>query len=128
MLPHFRNRVATRSDMTIGARFLPRVGSEQDTSAALPRYFPCTRSEKHPLFPNTHVESYDTFMVILDKADFVVSSGVLFLLANERKYRTQSSDIEDSSDLDYVETQVWRSAGMEEVARRLGMLLTEQAE
>lgn len=128
MSSHFTNQISTRSDMTVGARFQPRVSSEQDTPAVHARYYPCTRSERNPLPPNARVERYNTFIVILDRPDFTVSAGVLFLLTDGGKYQTQLDDVEDGSDLDYAETQVWRSAGMEEVARRLGLLTGKQIE
>lgn len=66
---------------------------------------------------------YETFLIIIDRPDFAVSSedhtedaaAVRFLLTDGGKSNEDEHE-------DYLQTQVWRSAGMDEVYRRLTLM------
>jgi len=74
-------------------------------------------------------EPYRTFAVVLESPDFCHRPGrVLFLLADGGKPKPDADRAEDvypsmKAELqDYVEMELWRCAGMDEVARRLQMV------
>jgi hypothetical protein len=66
------------------------------------------------------------FAVVLDKPDFVDKAGVLFAMTDGDKLKGNPEDIFEGPNSDYFETQVWRSAGMAEAARRMGMLVLDE--
>ena len=66
-------------------------------------------------------EPYRVFAVVLDKARFVREAGVCFYMTDY-----DESKEPDRDDVSCPNTQVWRSAGMSEVARRLAMLAVEE--
>lgn len=96
-----------------------------------------TRIRAHPIALTEHAnendparvgfEPYRTFIVVLERPDFSqVEGSVLFLLADGGKHKP-SADSELPQSMkpefhDYVEMQLWRCAGMDEVARRLQMV------
>lgn len=59
------------------------------------------------------------FAVVLDRANFVTEAGVYFYMADVDT--SQSPPV-----ISVPDTDVWRSAGMREVARRLAMLVVEE--
>lgn len=74
-------------------------------------------------------EPYRTFLVVLDRPDFSqIRGGVLFLLADGGKGRPDADANQDRpprmkvENQDYTEMELWRCAGMDEVARRLQMI------
>ena len=91
------------------------------------RVFPISRSEvssqNDPRWSST--DRHERFLVILERPNFVErSGGILFLMADGGRRRdllaagsARGSELED-----FVEMQVWRSAGMREAAERLAML------
>ncbi|KAL2008683.1 hypothetical protein VTN00DRAFT_6877 [Thermoascus crustaceus] len=82
----------------------------------------CLRREFPPF--NTFMEElYRVFTVVLNKPDFINETGVLFVLTDGGKQKPQMG-----IDIDDYEAQVWRSGGMAEVARRLGMLMLDEME
>lgn len=96
-----------------------------------------TRVRAHPIARTEHAEEndsakaefepYQTFIVVLERPDFDrVGGGVLFLLADGGRLKP-SADRELPPSMkpvlqDYVEMELWRCAGMDEVARRLQMV------
>lgn len=113
-------------------RFRPEmsVGALHNISTGGTRVYPCARSEHLPVGFQQEREPYKVFAVVLDKPDFINENGVLFILTDGGKMiaePTNETTDEPGPYSDYYETQVWRSAGMAEVARRLGMrALVEQ--
>lgn len=106
------------------------VGALHNVSTGGTCVYPCARSEHLPVGFQQEREPYKVFAVVLDKPDFINENGVLFILTDGGKMiaePTNETTDEPGPYSDYYETQVWRSAGMAEVARRLGMLaLVEQ--
>jgi hypothetical protein len=117
--------MTSRPNMSVGA--IHTIKTKPDIIPRTPtRFYPCTQNEQRPFFPN--IERYKTFLVVLDKPNFVEENGVLFLMTDGGKFIKRPWDeigISGGPSSDYLETQVWRSAGMAEVARRLGMLVLE---
>lgn len=69
--------------------------------------------------------------MVLDKPDFINQAGVLFVMADGGRCKQHPGDIHESCggpNSDYYKTQVWRSAGMAEAARRLGMVVFDEME
>jgi hypothetical protein len=120
-----RTQMTSRPNMSVGA--IHTIKTKPDIIPRTPtRFYPCTQNEQRPFFPN--IERYKTFLVVLDKPNFVEENGVLFLMTDGGKFIKRPWDeigISGGPSSDYLETQVWRSAGMAEVARRLGMLVLE---
>ncbi|KAJ5889592.1 hypothetical protein N7504_010402 [Penicillium tannophilum] len=89
------------------------------------RCFPQDRDENY--IPTTR-EPYHTFFVILDRLDFLTAPGVLFFLADGNEITDEAMQKwynlgGRKNELgDCVVYQVWRSAGMAEVAQRLAMI------
>lgn len=86
------------------------------------RRFPQDRDEN---YISTNREPYRTFFVILDRLDFLTAPGVLFFLTdgNEITEEAMQKMYGSKDELgDCAVYQVWRSAGMAEVARRLAMI------
>ncbi|KAK5118639.1 hypothetical protein LTR85_008104 [Meristemomyces frigidus] len=85
------------------------------------RLYPCTQGEELPL--NIPFERYKTFIVVLDKPDFIEGTGVLFLLTDGghglKRLQSESNMFYEEPDL--AETLVWRSSDMDGVVRRLAM-------
>lgn len=117
-----RDLLRTRPDFQVGALHnisTPQPGNNEMIQS---RVYPCLRREFPPF--NTFMEEpYRVFAVVLDKLDFINETGVLFVLTDGGKQKPQMG-----IDVDYCETQVWRSGGMAEVARRLGMLILDEME
>lgn len=91
------------------------------------RLYPCTRSEDLPL--NLRFERYQTFIIILDKPDFIDGSGVLFLLSDGGRYNKHlPARVGDwrEPEPDIKETQVWRSPDMDTVVSRLAVQIAPQ--
>ena len=84
------------------------------------RIYPCTRDEQAPV--NLSFERYKTFIIVIDKPDFVEGAGVLFLLADGGESKVTPGEHHEPAG--YREVEVWRSAGMTEVARRLAIDVT----
>lgn len=120
-----RTQMASRPNMSVGA--IHTIKTKPDIIPRTPtRFYPCTQNAQRPFFPN--IERYKTFLVVLDKPNFIEENGVLFLMTDGGKFIKRPWDefeISGGPSSDYLETQVWRSAGMGEVARRLGMLVLE---
>ena len=120
-----RTQMTSRPNMSVGA--IHRIKTKPDIIPRTPtRIYPCTQNEQRPFFPQ--IERYKTFLVVLDKPNFIEENGVLFLMTDGGKFMKHSWDefeISGGPSSDYLETQVWRSAGIAEVARRLGMLVLE---
>ncbi|PLN83777.1 hypothetical protein BDW42DRAFT_164074 [Aspergillus taichungensis] len=66
-------------------------------------------------------DPYRVFAVVLDKPAFVREPGVCFYMTDY-----DDSNEPDPEDPSSPDTQVWRSAGMAQVARRLAMLAVEE--
>lgn len=95
------------------------------------RIFPQDRNEDFPETALKVTEPYQTFFVIIDRPDFLTAHGVLFFLTDGNEYtdewrRTNPQLIANNERSNCWIYQVWRSAGMPEVARRLAMLRLEQ--
>lgn len=86
------------------------------------RVFPISRNDSpRANDPRTcNFEPYKRFLVILDKPGFAQQAGVLFLLTDGGRPRSQAGMRE--MERDYVQMQIWRSAGMREVAARMALL------
>lgn len=121
ILPAHRNALGqeTTNDFPIGAlhTFPPNNNETPVTHRVSPQLRPdalntAQRQLAHP---------YRAFAVVLDRANFVTEAGVYFYMADP-----------DTSQRDPAisgpDTEVWRSAGMREVARRLAMLAVEEAQ
>lgn len=111
--------------MTIGA--LHSIPDQAGASGCLRRVCPHTRGDHYPF--NPEIEPYEVFAVILDRPNFIEEVGVLFVMTEGGKFIQQPDDpfqIRGGPNSDYYKTQVWRSAGMKEVARRLGMLVVNE--
>jgi hypothetical protein len=108
-----RAQLANRPNFTIGA--LHTIDGQRN------RFYPCTRNQDLPFYPA--IERYETFIVVLDKP----KQGVLFVMTDGGRLKSLFDDeghmVLKGSESDYDETVVLRSAGMEEVARRLGMVV-----
>lgn len=111
-----RTQTSKRPEMSVGAL--------HNIQAQLTRVYPCTRNERRPFFPD--IERYKTFAVVLDKPNFVDEAGVLFAMTDGGKLKGNPGDFFGGPNSDYFETQVLRSAGMAEAARRLGMLVLDE--
>jgi hypothetical protein len=117
ILASHRNVMNARPDMAVGA-----YKHESQT-----RIFPQHRQEDYPEIVLREREPYQTFFVIVDRPDFLTAPGVLFFLTDgnevtdewRQKFPEQRFEHERAG---YWPYQVWRSAGMPEVARRLAML------
>lgn len=100
-----------------------RPGITVDGPPKRMRIFPQTRRPSHGYGYTS--ELYRTFAVVPDRPDFLTAPDMLFLLADRSKLQGEhnqapapnSSNDEELSDI--LEYQVWRSAGMSEVAQRL---------
>jgi hypothetical protein len=66
--------------------------------------------------------TYRVFAVVLDRPAFVSEAGVFFFMHDYDSVNDPAPEYPDCPD-----TEVWRSAGIREVARRLGMLVVEEA-
>ena len=65
--------------------------------------------------------------MVLDKPNFVEEAGVVFVMTDEGRLKGDPGNVFGAGpNSDYFETQVWRSAGMAEAARRLGMLVLDE--
>ncbi|KAI9746310.1 MAG: hypothetical protein M1818_000021 [Claussenomyces sp. TS43310] len=112
-----RSQLSARPDFNLGALSL--------MEGCGARVYPCTRNEHQTSYPP--IEQYQTFVVVLDKANFVNAQGVLFVMTDRVKLKPLIGEdrtedlVWDASTGDYDETLVLRSASMEGVARRLGM-------
>lgn len=117
----------SRPDLDIGA-----YQSSAETNSKRPRAFPQDRCEECDDYIGTGREPYRTFFVILDRPDFLTAPGVLFFLTDgnelweDWREKTFQIEVGDGPYGDYRPYQVWRSAGMPEVARRLAMLRMER--
>ncbi|KAK4540674.1 hypothetical protein LTR36_009005 [Oleoguttula mirabilis] len=103
--------------------------SDERSSAGCVRAHPIARTEgaeeNDPA--KADYEPYRTFAVVVESARFSHEPGcVLFLHADGGKFKPErDQDIPTSMRdefQDYVEMQLWRCAGMDEVARRLQMV------
>ena len=93
------------------------------------RIYPCTRQEMLPT--DCAFESYKTFIIVLDKPDFADAAGVLFLLEDGGKQKQKLGDEHGffgGPTFDYDDMLVLRSAGMNEVAKRLAMDISQGEE
>ena len=116
-----RALLESRPEITIGG--IQDVLLTVDEPPKKMRIFPQTRSPSHGYGYTS--EPYCTFAVILDRPNFLTAPGVLFLFANRSELQEDhnpasapdSTDDEELSNI--LEYQVWRSAGMSEVAQRL---------
>jgi hypothetical protein len=108
--------------MSVGALHDIRV--KPDAARSPTRVYPCSRNERHRSYPA--IEWYKILVVVLDKPNFVDEAGVLFAMTDGGRLKGNPEDIFDGPNSDYFETQVWRSAGMAETARRLGMLVWDE--
>lgn len=104
--------------------------TREDETQQRQRLCPCTNSEEHERKPP--VERCRTFVVVLDRPDFIEAPGVLLIMADGGKYKPlldeDARPFENpiiGSHCDYNEFVVLRSHGMAEVARRLAMLAFE---
>lgn len=91
------------------------------------RSFPQERHESETEIPSDR-EPYRTFFVVLDRPDFLTGPSVLFFLTDgnevtDKAIQSNPCTPEDERS-DYAVYQVWRSAGMIEVAGRLAMMPT----
>lgn len=87
----------------------------------------------HPININPHMtlndpstcgfEPYRTFVIILDRPDFATDSekGTAGVAAVRLLLADGGNNIEDA-EMDYLEIQVWRSLGMDEVVKRLTLM------
>lgn len=123
-----RDLLRARPEMSVGALHnIPQLDGAAVTN--LSRIYPHARSERHPLQLLLFMEPYKVFAVVLDKPDFINQAGVLFVMADGGRYRQLPGDVHGvggGPDSDYFEMQVWRSAGVAEAARGLGMLALEK--
>jgi hypothetical protein len=121
IISQHRSLLTSRPDFTIGALHTIQGQSQQ-------RYYPCTRNESQALFPPK--ERYETFAVVLDKENFWEEQGVLFVMTDGGRFKPlldeQGNVAWDGSESNFDEIVVLRSAGVEEVARRLGMLVLDE--
>ncbi|KAK2767729.1 hypothetical protein FQN54_003887 [Arachnomyces sp. PD_36] len=85
------------------------------------RVSPQRRSDRLATAKEMLKRPYRVFAVVLDRALFVSEPGVCFYMTD---YDT--SNAPHPVFVSYPETQVWRSAGIHEVARRLAMLAVEE--
>ncbi|EEA26607.1 hypothetical protein TMatcc_005118 [Talaromyces marneffei ATCC 18224] len=95
------------------------------------RIFPQHRQEDCPETALREREPYHTFFVVVDRPDFLIAPGVLFFLTDGNEVTDEwrqnvPQQMFEHERNDYWPYQVWRSAGMPEVARRLAMLRKEQ--
>ncbi|KAJ5647050.1 hypothetical protein N7490_003422 [Penicillium lividum] len=115
ILASHRNLINSRPDFAIGAL---HQGS---------RNFPQARHH-HDVEVPSHREPYRIFFVILDRPDFLTGPGVLFFLADGNEMTDEAQKVYIDAGLSgyqrggYALYQVWRSAGMTEVAQRLAMI------
>jgi hypothetical protein len=121
IISQHRSFLISRPDFTIGALHTIQNQPQQ-------RFCPCTRNESQSLFPPK--ERYKTFAIVLDKANFWEEQGVLFVMADGGRLKPlldeQGNVAWDGSESDFDAVLVVRSAGVEEVARRLGMLVLSE--
>lgn len=118
-----RAQISTRPEMSEGALDDNQV--QPDVASSPTRVYPCSRNERQPFYPD--IERYKVFAVVLDKPNFVDEAGVLFAMTDGGKLRGNPEDFfGEGPNSDYIETQVLRSAGMAEAARRLGMLVLDE--
>ncbi|KUL81273.1 hypothetical protein ZTR_09648 [Talaromyces verruculosus] len=116
-----RDIMNARPEMVVGA-----YKHESQT-----RIFPQDRNEDCPETLLRHREPYQTFFIIVDRPDFLTAPGVLFFLTDgnevtDEQRQNVPQQMFEHERSDYWPYQVWRSAGMPEVARRLAMLRLEQ--
>ncbi|KAL2174428.1 uncharacterized protein P884DRAFT_314762 [Thermothelomyces heterothallicus CBS 202.75] len=96
------------------------------------RVHSCTRYAQDP--SDTRTEPYPTFLVVLDKPDFLQNQGVLFVMTDGGRVKPLPFTDEEGNPMpnpypgmvdqecDYEETLVLPSVGMHETSRRLTML------
>ncbi|BCR96747.1 uncharacterized protein AKAW2_30066A [Aspergillus luchuensis] len=105
----------------------PEVGVavSRPTSGQRARKFPQKGYNRgHP----SDREPYQTFFVVLDRPDFLTGPGVLFFLADGDEITDEAMQNvynlygEPNQPRDYAMFRVWRSVGIQEVARRLAMV------
>ncbi|KAI9926972.1 hypothetical protein ASPWEDRAFT_188133 [Aspergillus wentii DTO 134E9] len=130
-----REIVNTHPGMKIGAIQTVTLFRGTPPQRQKMRLFPSTRREssfENPWFGDT----YKTFIVILDRPDFLAGPGVLFLLADpepsDEYPPAKNPDTQHMSNPLYSPRnpriyQAWRSMGMPAVARRLAMLVLEES-
>ncbi|RAH72480.1 uncharacterized protein BO66DRAFT_317490 [Aspergillus aculeatinus CBS 121060] len=114
-----RALVASQPCLGIGA--MQTIRLKQDRSTVRMRTFPNSRTEQEGAI--VFSQGCKTFLVILDRPDFLTVPGVLFLQADMDKRD------EDDTWFGFRNTdlyQVWRCLTMEWVARRLAMLSLEE--
>ncbi|KAF9888569.1 hypothetical protein FE257_008501 [Aspergillus nanangensis] len=97
----------------VGALYTLPSGDESPTPR---RVFPQTRSDS-VVTTRSLEKHYGVFAVVLDKPNFVTDAGVCFYMDD---YDDSNESGSDSSE--FPDIQIWRSAGMREVVRRLAML------
>ncbi|RAK88191.1 hypothetical protein BO79DRAFT_266160 [Aspergillus costaricaensis CBS 115574] len=101
------------------------VAVAQPTSGQRARKFPQKGYNRgHP----SDREPYQTFFVILDRPDFLTGPGVLFFLTDGDEITDEAMQNvynlygERNQPRDYAMFRVWRSVGIQEVARRLAIV------
>lgn len=120
-----RIQISTRPEMYVGA--LHTIQTQPDVARSPDRVYPCFRNERPPLYAD--IERYKVFAVVLDRPNFVEDPGVLFVMTDGGKSKVWPGgnfELLGGPTFDYFETQVWRSAGMAEAARRLGMIVVDE--
>jgi hypothetical protein len=119
-----RTLMRLRPRLSVGA--IHKIKTKPDIATTPTRFYPCTPNEQRPFYPD--IERYKTFLVVIDKQNFIEENGVLFLMTDGGRFIKQPWDelgIAGGPHSDYLETQAWRSAGIAEAARRLGMHVLE---
>lgn len=125
------HREKCQSENYIGAltTFPNKSGEHSEESSSRVRAYPIARTEhaveNDPV--NVPFEPYRTFAVVLERPDFSREEGcVLFLLADGGKPKPNADqDLPPSMKPElqnYVEMELWRCPGMDEVTRRLQMV------
>ncbi|KAJ5557059.1 hypothetical protein N7494_000974 [Penicillium frequentans] len=112
ILASHRDLMKSRPELAIGATHQGHGSFPQDRDE---NYIQMTR------------EPYRTFFVILDRLDSLTASGVLFFLTDGNEITDEAMQMyplcRPRDQLgNYTVYQVWRSAGMAEVAQRLAMI------
>lgn len=114
IMASYHDLISSHPELTIGA--LQTTTRDPGHNTKNTRVFPLTRCQSERYSEKR--EPYRTFIVILDRPDFLTAPGVLFLLSDGNQIKNEH-DEEDDIYVDYKESQIWRSVGIPAVAQRL---------